>query len=84
MKAGGQGNGGDNGDEGGGLPITGAPIFTIAAAGIMLILIGIGALWCTRRVRWVAKSRSRGPAALRARGRGRDHRHSRSDPVSGS
>ncbi len=55
MKAGGQGNGGDNGDEGGGLPITGAPIFTIAAAGIMLILIGIGALWCTRRVRWVAK-----------------------------
>ncbi len=49
--AGGQGNGG----EGGGLPITGAPIFTIAAAGIMLILIGMAALWRTRRVRWVAK-----------------------------
>jgi len=48
---GGQGNGGG----GGGLPITGAPVFAVAAAGILLILIGMAALWRTRRVRWVAK-----------------------------
>ncbi|MGC9667635.1 hypothetical protein ACNTMW_13890 [Planosporangium sp. 12N6] len=46
---------GTAGGQGGGLPITGAPIFTIAAAGIMLNLIGMAALWRTRRVRWVAK-----------------------------
>ncbi|GIM89362.1 nucleic acid/nucleotide deaminase domain-containing protein [Paractinoplanes toevensis] len=52
--AGGPGDG-DDGGEGGGLPITGAPIFTIAAAGLLLILIGMAAVWRTRRVRWVAK-----------------------------
>ncbi|MEO3771087.1 hypothetical protein [Micromonospora sp. B9E7] len=45
--------GGDGG--GGGLPVTGASIFTIAAAGILLVLIGVVALWHTRRVRWVVK-----------------------------
>ena len=51
--AGGQ-HGGDGG-EGGGLPITGAPILTIAGVGLVLIVFGLLALWRTRRVRWVAK-----------------------------
>ncbi|PYC71054.1 hypothetical protein C7C45_11545 [Micromonospora arborensis] len=42
------------GGGGGGLPITGAPIFAIAAAGVLLILIGMAVLWRTRRVRWTA------------------------------
>ncbi|MEV1159498.1 hypothetical protein AB0J27_29300 [Micromonospora chokoriensis] len=47
------GGGGDGG--GGGLPVTGASIFTVAAAGILLVLIGVVALWHTRRIRWVVK-----------------------------
>ena len=50
--AGGQ-NGGEG--EGGGLPITGAPVFAIAGVGMVLVLFGLLALWRTRRVRWVAK-----------------------------
>ncbi|GAB4107221.1 hypothetical protein GCM10028790_62400 [Micromonospora taraxaci] len=47
------GGGGDGG--GGGLPVTGASIFTVAAAGVLLVLIGVVALWHTRRIRWVVK-----------------------------
>lgn len=47
--------GGGDGGGGGGLPITGASIFTIAAAGVLLVLIGVVALWHTRRIRWVVK-----------------------------
>ncbi|WP_231924290.1 GNAT family N-acetyltransferase [Micromonospora chokoriensis] len=49
--------GGGNGDGGGGggLPITGASVFTVAAAGIPLVLIGVVALWHTRRIRWVVR-----------------------------
>ncbi|MEU7802276.1 hypothetical protein AB0J14_21995 [Micromonospora arborensis] len=48
------GEDGGGGGGGGGLPITGAPIFAIAAAGVLLILIGMAVLWRTRRVRWTA------------------------------
>ncbi|MFF5294634.1 hypothetical protein [Paractinoplanes globisporus] len=50
---GGTAGGGQGG--GGGLPITGAPIFAIAAAGIVLIVIGLAALGRKRRIRFVAK-----------------------------
>ncbi|WP_433650856.1 hypothetical protein ACQP2C_31395 [Micromonospora zamorensis] len=46
---------GPAGGGGGGLPITGSPILTIVAVGILLILIGMAALWRTRRLRWVVK-----------------------------
>ncbi|MBQ1039088.1 hypothetical protein [Micromonospora sp. C81] len=46
---------GPAGGGGGGLPITGSPLLTIAAVGILLILIGMAALWRTRRLRWVVK-----------------------------
>ncbi len=43
------GSGGSNGAEGG-LPITGTPIMAIAAVGVVLIAVGLFALWRTRRV----------------------------------
>ncbi|CCH22001.1 hypothetical protein [Micromonospora lupini] len=54
---GGTANGGDpdgGGGGGGGLPVTGAPLYGIVGAGVVLIVVGLLALWRTRRVRWVA------------------------------
>jgi hypothetical protein len=42
------GNGGDSGD-GGGLPITGAPIAPITVTGLIMLLLGAATLWATRR-----------------------------------
>ncbi|MDG4781415.1 hypothetical protein O7614_17325 [Micromonospora sp. WMMD961] len=38
-----------------GLPVTGTPIVAVAAAGILLVLIGVAARWHTRRIRWVVR-----------------------------
>jgi hypothetical protein len=41
---------GAGGGGGGGLPVTGTPVMAIAAAGTLLIALGLFALWRTRRV----------------------------------